>query len=175
VNNKMIITPKLKIDRFAQLQAGDLFIFVHKNGPCVALKVEDPANGGDTFIVPLGHLFPSHIAGPTLLHPEGVTVIAFEKNYVLRLPAHPAGWLTDEPPAETHCFVVTDSGVYLRVNWSLPGHSSRACYVDTSTGQIFSNGHEYLRPRGTPAYAVEWALLTDEKEPRVILSYPATP
>lgn len=55
----MDITPALKVGRFAQLTPGDLFIFAHDSGSCVALKVVDPANDGDELILTLGPRFPA--------------------------------------------------------------------------------------------------------------------
>ena len=54
--------------------------------------------------------------------------------------------------------------------------SFKACYIDMKDGKILASaqkiGAEFLTPRGISGYAVEWALLTKEVEPRVILSYP---
>ncbi len=79
----MDTAPALKIDRFAQLAPGDLFIFAHDIGSCVALKVVDPANDGDELILPLGPVFPAAVTGPTLMGPQAMTVVSFEKQYVL--------------------------------------------------------------------------------------------
>jgi hypothetical protein len=168
----MDITPKLKVDRFAQLASGDLFIFTHENGSCVALKVEDPANDGDKLILPLGPTFPAKIICPTLVGPQSMTVISFERDYILQLPPQASGWLTNEPSPDKHCLVVTDNGIYIRANWSRPDEPFRACYVDIKSGSIRANASQYAKPVGTPAYAIEWALLTNEKDPRAILSYP---
>jgi hypothetical protein len=172
----MDIIPKLNIDRFAQLSAGDLFIFAHDAGACVAIKVMDPNSDGDTLVLPLGPAFPPNIICPTLMAPQGLTAISFEKDYTLRLPSLPRGWLAHEPAPDKHCLVVTQKGVFIRANWSAPNDQFRPCYVDIDSGAVVASSggyRQYPKPAGIAAYAIEWTLLTNEKDhPRVILAYP---
>jgi hypothetical protein len=160
------------VTRFGQLQPGELFFFAHQTGLCVALAVSDPANDGDKLAVPLGPIFPAAISCPTLMELSGTTVISFAKNYLFRLPASADGWLVAEPPPERTCFLVTDDGIYLRANFAPRGSDFRPCYIDITSGVICADQsrRQYTRPRGIPAFAVRWEILTDEKEPRLIMS-----
>jgi hypothetical protein len=168
----METTPKVRIDRFAQLSPGDLFIFAHENGMCVAIKVVDPANDDDMLVIPLGSTFPTNITCPTLMSEQTMTVIAFEKDYALRLPSQANGWCVDAPPPDKHCFAVTERGIYLRTNFAPTGNPFQACYVDIKSGAVLSNGRQYILPIKPLVYAIEWGFFTNEKDPRVILSYP---
>lgn len=87
------------------------------------------------------------------------------------------GWSVDVPPAEEPCFVLSAQSLYLRANFDPNPAGFKACYVDMKDGRILASGERidcaFLIPRGISGYATEWALLTKESEPRVILSYPA--
>lgn len=168
----MKVQPVLKVDRFAQLAPGDLFIFNHNNGSCMALKVADPANDGDKLILPLGPTFPAGISGPTLMSPQDMTVVSFGKDYTLKLPTEATGWVVSEPAPNLHCFVVNERGVYARANFAPPGKSFRWCFVEIGSGSILSKESSYIVPASPRAYAIEWALVTDEAEPRAIVSCP---
>jgi hypothetical protein len=45
-------------------------------------------------------------------------------------------------------------------------------YVDIKRGAVLSNGRQYILPIKPLVYAIEWGFFTNEKDPRVILSYP---
>jgi hypothetical protein len=168
----MKVESMLKIDRFAQLAPGDLFIFIHKNESCVALKVVDPTNDGDKFILPLGPTFPAATYRPTLMGPKDMTVVSFGKDYTLKLPTQATGWLANEPGPNQHCFVVNERGVYVRANFAPSSEPIRWCYVDIGSGSILSNDRSYIEPVSPSAYAIDWTLLTNETEPRDIVSAP---
>jgi hypothetical protein len=101
-------------------------------------------------------------------------VISFEKNYTIRLPSHGGGWLTVEPPVDISCIVITDpGGIFFRANYGALDEF-RPCYINMENGEIQTdrNARAYIVPPGIRAFAVEWELLTAEKEARPILSYP---
>ena len=173
VESNMDITPTVRVDRFAQIAPGDICILDYDGTTGIALKVEDPASFGDKLILPLGPPFPPGAVGPTLMAERNATVISFGKDYTLQLPVGPDGWTGTEPPPATSCVVLAGEGVYLRANFARQGHEFQGCYVELRTGRILSGAHAYRRPPGIRAYAVKWSLLTNEKEPRVILSHPS--
>ena len=61
------VEPRLRACRFSQLSAGDLFVFMHGSGSCMALKVVDPTGNDDPLIMPFGPAFPGELDGPYLL------------------------------------------------------------------------------------------------------------
>ena len=171
--------PALRVTRFAQLDCGDLFLWRHKEGGCVAIVAADPTQNDHKLILPLGPDFPRDVTGPFFLYPDGITVVSFGKQYVLNLPVQPRGWLDTPPPQGTHCILVTEAGVYIRVNRSPNPREFHVCYVDLATGLICTRGsgasQEFATPSGVPAFAIQWELVTREDKPRVILAYPYPP
>ncbi len=172
----MRIVPALKVTRFAQLEPGELFIFHHTEGSCVAIVAADPIENDEKIPVALGPSLPRSINYPSLIPGIPGAVICFGKDYLIRLPVHANGWLNAPPGPEKHCILVTEQGTYIRANFNLQQNPYRECYIDIATGMIFSEGsgpfQRYATPRGSHAFATEWEITTSESEPRVILAYP---
>lgn len=166
------IEPKLRLCEFEELSPGDLFIYFHDNGSCVALKVEDPTQNGEKLIVPFGPAFPRSLNGPNLLQGRQENVISFGKDYVLRLPSYAEGWSRSEPSANVPCILKTSDSSFLRTNFSPRIEEFLPCYIDMSTGLIHSDTgrlqDQFTRPRGVRAVAVDWELMTTERKPRLI-------
>jgi hypothetical protein len=172
----MRIDPKVAVMRFQQLSPGDLFIYPYTEGSCVAMQVVDPTSDGDILMLPLGPIFPPGFSCPSLIHGPAATVISFGKEYVLRLPCRANGWLIGPPSFDKHCIAITQTGAYIRANCRPPESGFHACYVDMATGVVHATGsgrfQEFAPPPGVLAFAVEWEIVTDEQEPRVILTFP---
>ncbi len=173
----MDIEPKFEMTCFERLSAGDLFIFSDQNGPCTGIAVDDPTSSAKSAVL-LGPSFPPEVAHPPLLGiRSGTTVLSFGKGYAVRLPCRPNGWLSTEPGPDKQCLVVTEYGLYMRAYFLLY-HVRKfcPCYVGIQDGVVVTTGksvgNEYTLPRGTALYAVQWELLTTERKPRAILSYP---
>src|SRR5271166_1129556 len=132
--------PELRVRRFAQLDSGDLFLWRHAERASVGIVAEDPIENGRKLILSLGPDFPHDVIGPLLLYPNGTTVVSLGKEYVLRLPVQPRGWLDTLPPSDIRCILVSETGVYIRVNGGLRPGQFHACYVDLSTGLIVTRG-----------------------------------
>jgi hypothetical protein len=169
----MQITPTVTVRRFAKLDPGDLFIYRHSGGSCIAFVVLDPTDGGDRLILPLGPTLPPGMKWPTLQNPTGLTAISFGKDFILRLSAQPGGWSDTSPPADTHAILIADERTYFRANFSRSSDQFQECFVEIATGVIFvSNSRSYGMPPGIAAFATEWEITTTEAEPRVILAQP---
>jgi hypothetical protein len=174
----MEITPAFKATRFAQLKQGELFIFSSESVSAVGLAAKDPARDGDMVMIPLGPaLAPEMVA--RIVDGQHTAVVSFGAEYIVQLPSHAGGWSAEGPPPEKPCFVLSSQGsdpsqqkLYLRANFAPPGVGFKPCYVDMKDGRILAPGGQYVAPPGISGYAIEWALLTKETEPRVILSYP---
>ncbi len=169
----MDITPVLTTTRFSQLKPGELFIFPNDTASAVALAVADPTRDGDMVMIPLGPALPREMVA-RIADPPRMDVLSFGTDYEVRLPAGPAGWSVDVPPAEPPCFVLFAQGLYLRANFDPNPAGFKACYVGMKDGRILASGKRidsaFVTPRGISGYAAKWALLTKEREPRVILS-----
>jgi len=167
-------TPKLRFCRFEELVSGDLFIYMHDKGSCVALKVVDPTQNDEPLLFPFGPAFPSGSDGSYLLPRQHVDVISYGKDYVLQLPSGERGWSQSEPAADVLCLLASDSGYFIRANCADRFGEFRPCFIDLKTGSILATDQglasAFIRPRGPSAIAIEWQLITPEPEPRVIFS-----
>lgn len=174
----MEITPHFKLARFAQLEPGDLFICPNDDGAFVGIMAKDPTEEGEKLMLTLGPTFPPGVSGPSVVRCAGMTVISLGKEYVLRLPCQPGGWLGNEPAPDNSCILVGERGAYWRANFnSTRTGGFKACYVDIATGVVHTVGRtpfqqQFAMPSGPTAFAVAWEIVTTEKEPRVILAYP---
>jgi len=171
-------TPLARADRFDRLDGGDLFFYYHRGGSCCALLVVDPLEDDEKLVGPFTETYPSEF-GPALVGPENRTVVSFGKNYSLRLPCARTGWSLTEPEPGRPCLLVTDSGaIFLRFGFQprpVPSAARLpACYVDIATGAVHTNANplRFAKPSGTCAYALQWEMVTNEEEPRVIAAVP---
>lgn len=171
----MKATPPLRVARLAQLSAGDLFMMPVQDGGHVGLVVHERADN-QTLMLPIGPTLPRSLTYPTLVNPGGATVISFDKDFVVQLPADVSAWQVDEPPPEVTALAVTDAGTFLRCNFSPRERHFQACYVGLADGEICVAGTgpsaAFVPPKGIKAYAVRWSVLTTEDPPRTILAYP---
>jgi hypothetical protein len=168
------IEPTLRLCEFEELLPGDLFIYFHDNGSCVALKAEDPTQNGEKLIVPLGPTFPNSVNGPYPLPGRQINVISFGRDWILRFPSRADGWSRSEPSANVPCILKTRDGCYLRANFSSRTAEFLPCYIDMSTGLIQASTeglqYQFTRPAGAGVVAVEWELMTVEPKPRLIFA-----
>jgi hypothetical protein len=126
--------PKVRIDRFAPLDPGDVFVYPHSGGSCLALKAVDDEANGEQLILPLGPTYPPSTGGPRLIVPEGFTVITYGKDYILRLPSATDAWSHRAPADDVFCVVVTSDETYFRANCGTPG-GFPTCFVRASVDQ----------------------------------------
>jgi hypothetical protein len=168
------IEPNLQLRRFEQLSPGDLFIYFHDNGSCVALKAEDPTQNGEKLVALFGPIFPSFLNGPCLIQDAQANVISFGRDFILRLPSYAEGWSASEPTENVPCILKTKERFFLRANFSPRIAEFAPCYIDMSTGLINAETQRlrdcFTRPRGICAIAVEWELMTIEREPQRIFA-----
>jgi hypothetical protein len=174
----MEILPKLKIARFEKLEPGDLFVYPHSNGPCLALKAEDRMRNGEKLILPLGPTFPHSAGGPRLLPWQAATTVSFGKDYIIRVPTAPEGWTDREPGPDVLCLVVTTDQIYFRANLSLQPGEFQSCLVRATDGIVI-----YHRDRANQepvpqifAYAVQWDIVVNDAAfpARTLIQYPAS-
>ena len=170
----MKFAPDLKVTRYAQLKAGELFLYSHENGLSVAIAVANPLEQGDLYIVSLGPKFPGATTGPTVHSLNGsFSLLSYGSDYVLRLPALPQAWSWEPPAAGLPCLGVDQEDIYIRANAAPPGRGFQPCYISPQAGSDTgsSSGMQYLELRN-PIFALEWEILTSEEKPRTILSFP---
>jgi hypothetical protein len=161
------IEPKLQITRFKQLSPGALFIFHQKKQAIVGLKVV--VDGGDELVLPLGpEDIPGH--GPArLIQPNGMTVISFGKDYVLRLPTDAEGWSAEMPDGNTIAVVIEGGKAFFRANNSRITDKFDPCYVSISDGKLQFGGLSQ-----TLGIAIRWEFAVKDStgEFMTVLQYP---
>jgi len=176
----MQTTPPLRAARFAQLTPGDLFICESRDTRWIALVAEDNTQSEpQRLVLPIGPTLPQYMTYPTLMQDFGFTATSYGHDFCLQWPIEPCAWSEEEPPVAVTAMALTENAAFLRCNFSPQPNHFQACFVDLATGKICSDGKgasgRYIRPPGTRAFASRWALLTLEKPPRTILSYPFAP
>jgi hypothetical protein len=170
----MKVVPDLIVTRYAQLKAGELFLYSHEKGLSVAIAAANPVELGDLYIVTLGPKFPPTMTGPTIHSPNGSSsLLSYGGEYVLRLPAGSQAWSSEPPAAGLPCVAVAQEDTYIRANAAPPGRGFHPCYVSAKQGRILGSGTvmQYF-PLRDPIFALEWEILTTEEKPRTILSCP---
>lgn len=168
----MEMWPKLKAVRFAQLTAGDLFIFPFKEGSGFALKAIDPDAGGDTFILPLGPKFSSDDYQPRLSMETGATTVSFGKEFIFEFSEKADAWSTDEPDNQFYCAAAVESSIYLRVNGHAYPGRYQTCWVKLDDGVM-----KWGRLSGIVAYTVRWKILLPQEgaPPRLVVEQSGRP
>jgi hypothetical protein len=172
----MIPVPRLKVERFAQLEPGELFLFEHSSVRCVGFVCDYRDPDPTKLLLVLGPEYPGEIKSPTLLN-INVTAISFGKEFSIVLPVDRHQWCEDEPRHDHHCLLVTNAGIFFRADGAISPHQGFvSCFVNAATGIVevinSPSPGTYARPRGTAAYALSWEIITTESEPRSILKYP---
>src|SRR5260221_11863780 len=154
----MLLMPNMKVERVAQLQPGELFLFEFQDEKYVGLLCDFLEGRPDhkQLILPLGPKFSGHLDGPRLVELP-VTGVSFGKDFAIRLPIGPEGWSADAPPNECLCLLVIGTDIYFRANGAVMERQFMACYVDVKTGAVAGipdpPAGRYARPAGTRAYA----------------------
>ena len=174
----MQATPKLQATRFAQLKAGELFIYEMGRTRHVALAVRNSAQD-EMLVLPLGPTLPAFMTYPTLFNDPGMTVVSFGKDFALRWPVAPDAWTSEAPTPEVTAMALNKDGAFLRCNFSPRPADFQACFIDLATGQVVVNqpGHaaRFVKPPGILAYATSWSFTTFEDPRRVILDITPLP
>jgi hypothetical protein len=175
----MAAMPKLRVERVAQLEPGELFLVEIDHTKCFGFMCDYSDPDQTKLALPLGPKFPRSVPGPRLTN-LNATGVSFGKDFTVCLPVDPEHWSADEPPNDCQCLVVVGTDVYFRADGSTvhrPVYT--ACYVNIATGVVeVMPGNppgRYARPSGTSAYATVWEIVTTEPEPRPILRYSYAP
>ena len=179
----MIVTPKLTVDRFDHLQAGDLFLFqLRSDEPGVALVAKSPSPDSKKMSLLLGPRFPrGEVTGPQVslaLGPD-VAAASLGNEFSIRLPVDAANWTRRDPASERPTLLVMGAKIYFRAIWDIPSIGSDFYFIDASNGLIEPISgipvNQVRAPREPYLFAIAWEIVTTEPEPRSILKYPLPP
>ena len=153
----MKIEPIVKMSRFAELRAGDLFISFEYGAACLAMKGVYPEMDSDAIILLLGPQLPTEMGkGPRVIGERRSSVVALGNDFVLHLPVCPEGWTNQPPPSDVACVIMLDDKAYIRANSGTRPGEVQMCWVEASTGVL-----RYGLPRGDAAYAVDWKIVIE--------------
>jgi hypothetical protein len=174
----MLVSPKMKVERSAQLEAGELFLFDFDGEKFLGFMCDYRDPNQLKLILPLGPKFTGHVDRPRLLN-INVTAISFEKEFAIRLPLSPLAWSETQPPNDQLCLFAVGTTVYFRADGASSGSIFAGCYIDVATGVVETiptpPPGRYQRPSGTGVYTTSWEIVTTEPEPRLIQKYPLAP
>jgi|SRR5579862_3460416 len=168
----MEVEPELIATRVAQLKPGDLFVFPSWLSQSYALKVVDPAEDGDTFIVPLGPKFPSDPHQPRLYAEQAGTTISFGKEFIFKFSVIPEAWSENEGQFDCFCAALVEGEAYLRANCDRYAGGYKRCWIRLSTGII---SHHNLP--GIAAYSTRWEIMLPQGQlpPKPLLQHAGKP
>jgi hypothetical protein len=165
------IAPSWRAERFAQLKPGDLLIHPFHGQPCFALKVIDPTQDGDTYVLPLGPTFPSGGRQPLLYDEHGATTISCGSDFVLQLSNRPSAWSLELPDTKYFCVALVGEVAYLRANYDRFDRRYLTRWVRITDGVLCEN------IAGVAAFAIEWTITIPQGAlpPLKLMEYTGTP
>jgi len=171
----MEISLKVRATRFAQVEAGDLFLMRNDTGAYVALAVEGgPRQQDDLMMLLLGPPSDKTPEIPKLTYlSRDWSIVSLGKSYELRLPCDSEDWLSAEPQKLHPLVVLEEEKLYIRARFNFAGQSATV-YVDINKGKLRLDGSgNFIRPDHHCAYVLKWSLWTVEQPaPQAILSFP---
>jgi hypothetical protein len=166
----MQIVPALNVQRFEQLDPGDLFILISGSERFYALKTMPPTDGEKVQMVVLG---PRFIAGENesfLLNWQASTVLSYGKQFSVVPSSQPEHWLEDGNRRTPVCLAISADQAYICAN---AGHSRSEYaprYVNISTGAV---EHRLSYAVFTAHWRIE--VVFPDCQPVVLIQYPSPP
>lgn len=98
-------TPKIRVERFAKLQSGELIRFEIQGVSSIRLVCDYQDDEPENLLLLLGPNFPNPLSHPTL-GKLNLTDVSFESDFLLRLPVDPPSWSEAEPNFDCNCLMV---------------------------------------------------------------------
>jgi hypothetical protein len=152
----MMFAPKIQVQRFNQLDPGDLFIFDFDGILVVALKAVDQMQDGDEVIVPLSLELPPEHGVAQFLSSQSCSVISFGKEYSVSLSPLNTGWMFQPPSPSTPALALKGNELFVRANSSGQAGKFSACLVKLDDGSV-----HYSWPDSKVAYSINWKILVE--------------
>jgi hypothetical protein len=168
----MKIVPPARVDRFEQLEPGELFVHIHGGGSCYAIKTSAPSSGDRSNMVLLGPTFP-YGADESLLIPwQSSTVVTFGHDYSIVLPVNPTAWFLNGDRRKPVCLAVSGEEIYVCTNGGPAVDRFLQCFVNLKTGEIIENQLPSIT-----AYTNAWEIVFScaHLPPLTLLKYPCKP
>ena len=150
----MMLFPKPRLTRFAQLQPGGLFLMFGERHRMYGLKTA-PVDG-DHLIVTLGPFQGEHPESH-VTDDQHVPVLAYDKAFCVLLPTESSAWSLDgdvrTPPVY---LALCEETIYVCTNASRSASGYTPCFVDISSGHalerlpsraVFTNAWEIVIER----------------------------
>lgn len=166
----MELIPALRVTRFEQLDAGELFISFSGHERFYALKTLRERDADQAQMVVLG---PQFIAGGNesfLLNWQASTVLSYGKEFAVLPSPHPEHWLEDGNRRAPVCLAISDDQVYICTNG---GHSPSMYtprYVNMATGAV-------ERRLSSAVFTTHWRIeiVSPDRQPLVLIQFPSSP
>ena len=149
----MNIIPPVKIERFEQLQPGDLFVYMNEGAGCFALKLERERDNDPNKMVFIGPDFPHDMKESYILPWQKATVVSHGKNFNIVLPGRAASWKPQTEMRKPVCLAVIEKEVFFCTNGGTSPEHYIPCYIGAATGKIHMS-----RPAGSIAFTHDWKI-----------------
>ncbi len=165
----MNIFPEISVERFEKLQPGDLFVYMHDEGACFALKTDKPSNDDRCQMVVLGPEFPYDAVESFIMPWQPTTVLSFGSSYTLRLPTDSTRWTERGDRRKPVCLALCGQDVYICTNGGPSPHRYFPCYVEMKSGKIIESNLP-----GISAFTNSWEVVLADGSltPRSLLKFP---
>jgi hypothetical protein len=142
----MDFLPKVKIDRYEQLEPGELFSARNHDISFFALKCAKGKDADRNEMVVLGPNFPYSTHESFLLPWNGLTTISYGADFTVVLPTSADAWTESADERKPVCLAICKDELYICTNGAESPYRHYACYVHIGTGHILS--------QRLPAYAL---------------------
>lgn len=166
----MDMNPPVKVSRFEQLEAGDLFIFMNDRAPCYAIKSQkDPKNGDPEGLVILGPQFPYDAEECFLMPWRASMALSFGKDYSVILPTRPSAWKESGSMRAAVHLAAAEDQLFICANAGPSPSNFYQAYVEMKSGRIIPG-----RLHATALFTNEWEITVPGPDGRArsILKYP---
>lgn len=164
----MELIPPLRVTRFEQLSAGDLFILFSGSERFYALKTIYQKDADAAQMVVLGPTFLAGANESFLLNWQASTVLSYGKNFSVMPSADPEDWFENGDRRTPVCLAISDNQPYICTNG---GHSPRmysSRYVNIATGSIESG-------LSNAVFTTNWRIevAVPDRSPQVLIKFPS--
>jgi hypothetical protein len=164
------IVPPLRVDRFEQLEPGDLFMQWDGQRTSYALKTQPMLRGDRNAMVLLGPTFIQEVRESYIVPWQPLTVVSLGKDFSILPSLDPASWLFNGSTRAPICLAIAEDRVYVCTNGGPSPQHYMACFVEVKTGAIF----ERRLPGSLAAFTCDWEIVVSSPNhvPRSVIKYP---
>jgi hypothetical protein len=159
----MNIIPPVRAVRYAQLEPGELFLFMGGAQPTYALKVRKQGDADRNKMVVLGPSF-LDAGGPYLLGWQDTTVLSFGKSCSILLSTEPTAWAPRPLDRSQVCLAIAEEKIFICANGGPSPQHYVSCSVNVATGEIVEGDFAAVLSLRTPGKSPCWVQIIHPKQ-----------